>query len=521
MVYADGAGRDTSKHCLPGTREDILSDIKNWIDNTEEDVQRILWLSGTAGKGKSAIAHTIASWFHERGGLGAFFCFDRTREADRRHEKIFTTVARDLADRDPIMRRALAHAVRDNEIRHTKDITRQWQELILGPVNIVSKDIPAPVLIIIDALDESGDTNSRQQILHLLASQPTKLPANFRIVVTSRPLEDIQKSLHTVSHILHRSMDDIWPKSAERDIQRYVTTRLADLHDALNDTDFQRLAQKSDGLFEWARLACEYIKGTNRVRVDPISRFEAVVAKATVGASGIPVKGTRLLDDMYRRILAEIIPEDEHEEVIHVFRSVMGQILASLEPLPKNSLMAMRLHFSPMNRLYKIDDVIGSMGSLFAGTADSETPIRPLHASFYDFLSDPSRSHRFFVDISSAQSDLAFASLRVMKHGLRFNICSLESSYLPNCDVANLEERVKKSIPVELSYSCRFWGTHVGATPIEALLAQEVKAFFDGECLLFWMEALSLIKKGFGSAVQTLLSIAGWCEVCSSSSCYN
>ncbi|KAG1794911.1 uncharacterized protein HD556DRAFT_410835 [Suillus plorans] len=67
MEYVAGAGRNT-KNCLSGTREYILSEIKCWIRSTGEDVPRVLWLSGTAGKGKSAIAHTIANWSHERGG---------------------------------------------------------------------------------------------------------------------------------------------------------------------------------------------------------------------------------------------------------------------------------------------------------------------------------------------------------------------------------------------------------------------------------------------------------------------
>ncbi|KAG1722648.1 uncharacterized protein EDB91DRAFT_1082712, partial [Suillus paluster] len=130
MMCADGAGFNTSKRCLPGTREDILSEIKSWICSTEKDVPSIFWLSGTAGKGKSAIAHTIANWSSEQGGLGAFFCFDRTRGADFRHEKIFTTIARDLARCDPTVRRTLARAIHDrNELKDTTDIARQWQEL--------------------------------------------------------------------------------------------------------------------------------------------------------------------------------------------------------------------------------------------------------------------------------------------------------------------------------------------------------------------------------------------------------
>ncbi|KAG2739031.1 hypothetical protein P692DRAFT_20756924, partial [Suillus brevipes Sb2] len=52
MEYVRGAGRNTAKNCLPGAREDIPSYIKYWIRSTGEYVPRILWLSGTAGKGK-------------------------------------------------------------------------------------------------------------------------------------------------------------------------------------------------------------------------------------------------------------------------------------------------------------------------------------------------------------------------------------------------------------------------------------------------------------------------------------
>ncbi|KAG2156452.1 uncharacterized protein EDB93DRAFT_1247160 [Suillus bovinus] len=241
MEYVRGAGRNTAKNCLPGTREDILSDIKCWIRSTGEDEPRILWLSGTAGKGKSAIAHTIANWSHERGGMRACFCFDHTREAERRHEKIFTTIARDLADCDITMRRALARAVRDdNELKHTIDVSRQWQELVVGPMREASKAITAPVQIIIDALDESGDA-------------PAELPANARIIIISRPLQDIRDALDA-SHVRHISMDDIPPASTHNDIQLYISKRLAGLRN-FNDAHFNTLTEKSDGLFEWARLA--------------------------------------------------------------------------------------------------------------------------------------------------------------------------------------------------------------------------------------------------------------------------
>lgn len=358
-VYVDGAGRDTSKRCLPGTRENILSEIKTWIDTIGEDVPRVFWLSGTVGKGKSAIAHTIASWFFERGDPGSCFCFDRTREADRRHEKISTTIARDLADRDTIVRRALASAVRDdNELRHTKDVTKQWKELISGPVDAVSNVVDTPVLLVVDALDESGQEHTREQILRILSgtldpfsSELINLPLNLRILVTSRLLEDISDVLTTALHVRHVSMDSLPTTSTENDIELYISEKLAGPRSAFGNGHFKTLAQESDGLFEWARLACEYIKGTNKADVEPMDRFEDVI----IGTSDSKT-GTHLLDDMYERILAEIMPGDT-KAMVRV-RSVMGQILASLQPLSVAALTAMRLQFPGVAGSYKVERVM-------------------------------------------------------------------------------------------------------------------------------------------------------------------
>lgn len=508
MVYAASAGLDISKCCLSGTREDILSKIKSWVYSTGEDVPRVLWLTGAADTGKSAIAHTIAKWFNELGGLGACFCFDRTRRADRREEKIFSTIACDLAAHDPFVRRALQRAFHnDDALKHTTNIARQWQELIVGPVGVVPKAIASPFLIIIDGLNESGEANSRKQVLHLLSnkldatnsnSQLSELPKNYRILVTSRPLEDIHDALHAVAHVQHVSMDDIPPLSTEHDIRLYISANLAGPFD---DRHFKALAQKADGVFEWARLACEYIKDSVRVGQDLMVRFERVLAET-------PNNQTRPLDVMYRHFLAEIMPDDERGEVIPMFRSVMGQILALQEPLSASALTAMRLHFSCDDDRYDVVRVIGQLDSLVIGATDCHIPIR-LHPSFHDFITDRSRSHEFFADASLIQTDLAFASLGVMEYGLRFNICALESSHLPNSAVSDLQKRVEQSIPAELSYSCRFWGTHVQATSFEPALAEEIKAFFSGERLLFWLEALALMK-GLDGPAASLSSISNW-----------
>jgi hypothetical protein len=521
MTYADGAGLDTRKECLQGTRTEILSEITDWVDSAGENVPRVLWLSGPAGKGKSAIAHTIAKWYNDAGGLGSCYSFDRQREADRRHEKIFSTIARDLADRDPEMRQALADAVHAaSSLKKTADINQQWQKLLIEPLGKSSGSTEERVVIVIDALDESGGVETRRDLLRILAGKHqnpavpklTDLPGNLRFIVTSRPLDDIDAEFQGVQGVRQMSMDDIPPASTERDICAYVSKELEGLD--FQDREFAVLAEKADGLFEWARLACEYIKNSH-AGLSPMDCYEAVVSRD-------PAERSVLLHDMYRLILTDIMHRDtsinvQHSQKLRLaalarFRSMMGQILVTAEPLPLASLNTMRRHFPKREDHFDVKLMVKCMGSLLSGTTNPDSPIRPLHASFSDFLTDQPSSGEFFIDLSKAQHDLAFASLRVMEHGLRFNICDLKSSYLPNSEDPGLQERVRKYTPPHLSYSSRFWTSHVTTTVFANELAKEVKMFFDHERLFFWLESLALIN-ALSGAVAALPLIPRWLKV--------
>ncbi|KIM46592.1 hypothetical protein M413DRAFT_259443, partial [Hebeloma cylindrosporum] len=128
LVYAHGAGYNTTKRCLDGTRLDVLAEIKEWACSTDPNVKPVFWLNGAAGTGKSAIAHTLAHWFNQRNALGSFLCFDRNYLAERRHEKVFSTIAHDLASQNPGVKQSLAAIIREkNWLKQTTDIIQQWR----------------------------------------------------------------------------------------------------------------------------------------------------------------------------------------------------------------------------------------------------------------------------------------------------------------------------------------------------------------------------------------------------------
>ncbi|KIK28158.1 hypothetical protein PISMIDRAFT_606419 [Pisolithus microcarpus 441] len=499
MAYARGAGAIKTKKCLDGTRIETLAEIVGWIQNTDENVPRILWLHGQAGRGKSAIAHTLALWLKDAGGFGSCFCFARDRQAEHREEKIFTTIARDLADHEPAFRRALADVLaKDHSLKTTSDVTEQWEKLILEPLLKVSSTMIGNMVVVIDALDESGPVGSRTHILSVLASKANNLPRNIRIFVTSRPLPDIQHALGSAPHVKVTCLDDVSTESTERDILLYVSKKLGRLPD-IGDTEVQKISRKADSLFEWARLACDYIQPNTAFGATVKERYDEVVSLQSE-------EGRSLLDVTYKAILETAVPKSG--KGLERYRSVMHQVLMTFEPLSIAALNGMRKRLPKEHDHYDVFVVLKFMSSVLGGTLDYTSPVRPLHASFYDFLTDRSRSGIYFID-TSCPGDLAVSTLQILHDGLRFNICGLESSYLSNSEVADLPDRITKSIPPHLSYSCRFWSQHLEKTVFNVPLAQLVEDFVGSEKFLFWLEAMSLLSR-VGNAAIALISAAKW-----------
>ncbi|KAG6329739.1 hypothetical protein ID866_9350 [Astraeus odoratus] len=121
-----------------------------------------------------------------------------------------------------------------------------------------------------------------------------------------------------------------------------------------------------------------------------------------------------------------------------------------------------------------------------------------------------SGSGEFAIEVGGMHVNLALASLGIMEEELCFNICQLESSYMWNSEVEDLDLRVKWQISVYLSYACRFWVDHAKDVKNGESLAKKIKTFFK-EKFLFWMEALTLLKS-LNNAPAALIGIIQWME---------
>ncbi|KIL54359.1 hypothetical protein M378DRAFT_92717, partial [Amanita muscaria Koide BX008] len=71
--------------CLEGTGTEILDEIKGWVTTTHANALQVLWLSGPAGTGKSAIAHSVSRWWMERMGASGLASVSTDRLPHRPH----------------------------------------------------------------------------------------------------------------------------------------------------------------------------------------------------------------------------------------------------------------------------------------------------------------------------------------------------------------------------------------------------------------------------------------------------
>src|SRR6266702_4212548 len=499
IPHGKGPRFTPEKGCLPGTRMAFLDFIVNWVNDPTSE--RTLVLFGQAGTGKSSIAHEIARRFDKMHRLTSSFIFLRKEQSEGEAYHLFTTLARDLSDRYPSFKAALGRVIKDNSALRlrTRDYPTLFKFLILEPLKDLH--IVGPILVVIDALDESGDVTGGNGLHKFLAKNLSRLPSNFRVLITSRPEDAIVSALVGAPSVRIKSMNDLeLAAKTHDDILTFLRTML--LSEELNHY-CDALATKAEGLFQWAAVACGYI-------LDPPEFFDFSRVKCIQHLLKPTADHRRPdpLDELYEEVLKGYF---RHQGAQRLFRSVVGQLIAAFEPLSTRSLIALRQRVSigdnsdpeSISRMFRrLSSLLSNVNS-----SDQTLPVVPLHTSFLDFLTNEEKSGDFYVDLRHSHGHLAHSCLGLVLHELKFNICNLESSYLANKDIGDLHSRIDKHISPALLYACRFWGDHLEYIDFETDLFGKLRTFFEKK-FLFWLEALSLTSNvGLASAALSNLNV--------------
>jgi Cdc6-like AAA superfamily ATPase len=184
------AARDGDiQRCHPKTRRAILQQISDWVDDPSPNSQ-ILWLGGSVGVGKTAVARTICETLNEQGRLAGDFFFCRVGGISRANT-LFATIACQLAIAAPEIRQKIHEAFELDPTVIYKAIEVQLQKLIVEPLLFLFKIHPEtlPFVIAIDGLDECQNRRDQRDIIRILGSvsRAYQPPLPVRFIICSRP----------------------------------------------------------------------------------------------------------------------------------------------------------------------------------------------------------------------------------------------------------------------------------------------------------------------------------------------
>ena len=445
----------------------------NWIADDSIEAKKVLWVYGLAGTGKSTLSTTIAQIMSSLHRLGAFFFFNRDIQ-QRDSGTLIRTLAYQLAKFDDCFGAVISRLVTENSSITIMPLEFQFENLLFNTLKSVEWS-GGPIVLIIDALDECGREADRKDLMHALSNGFSDLPSFIRIILVSRPESDIQHALGSHSHVrpYHLDTDSVTNKD---DILQYIRHRLGEIcknNGRLGDhwpgeDKISSLANRAGGLFIWASTACLYIES-----YAPNRRLSELLDKQPEGSPSGPFAH---LDSLYETGL-------KSADLWHdaLFRSdccnILGAILCARAPLS----------CSVIDALLEPQDTSSweSVSRLGCVLHISETqPIRILHPSFHDYLSERCRDKPWSINLEHHNKELALLCIKLLDKELRENICDMTLPYLSQ----------KRIIPEAISYACVFWIEHVCLiSTIEDDVLNKIYNFLDKH-LLHWMEVMAILE---------------------------
>jgi len=162
--------------------------ISDWVNLIIELTAVIMWLYGTAGAGKSAMARAMAELLESREQLLATFFFSRSDPSRNHIKSIIATLAYNITLSVPDSRPLIAATIeRDPHIFH-RPFVCQLKKLVFEPLQQLSlQGVSCPTVVIIDGLDECLNHDERKILLRAISIATAQYSAPLKFVITSRP----------------------------------------------------------------------------------------------------------------------------------------------------------------------------------------------------------------------------------------------------------------------------------------------------------------------------------------------
>jgi hypothetical protein len=389
----------------------MLENLWNWTcgnysftskdsENEEHAGKKILWLYGPAGAGKSAIAQSLCQKLEDKGCLGGAFFFKRGHLSRGDGNKLFSTLAYQLSLRLPELKHAISQVVETDPSITNRSLSIQLQRLIIEPCQL---NLHGHTLtLIIDGLDECEGQNIQQEILRSIGKVMHDKSLPLRFLIVSRPEPHIREIFIGMLH------DELNVNQSSEDVRKYLLDEFARIHRDHCATMamvpepwpspeiIKDLVHKSSGYFIYASTIIKFIDDKN---FRPTERL-AVITGMAEPRFGVPFAA---LDQLYTQILSEVLAQPQLLKILAVIAAKISLWPAHIEQL---------LELEP-------GDVRLALHGLYSVIHMPEAYNRSIsthHASFCDFLLDPTRAGIFYIGGCQHQTDLSRHILKAFSY---------------------------------------------------------------------------------------------------------
>ncbi|CAG7561893.1 unnamed protein product [Fusarium equiseti] len=504
----DSENVGSSPRCEANTRVRIQQNIKQWAD--DETGESFLWLVGPAGTGKSTLIRSVADSFHEANRLVAGYFFKRGEQGRNDTNRLFSTLAVQLADAIPSFKNSLRASLgdTDKDSIDKKDLRFQFEKLLNTPIQglLPSRTNEAPRIIVLDALDECERPDNLLRALAFISEIcNNSRTLGFRVLLTSRPDTRIINAFEPLIQggvIRKLQLHRVFSEDTKDDIRLYLETNFMwiktkaniqqDPWPSVDEVDhLVELSTHPEPLFIYAATLLRFVYDERHLQ-NPKNQLKIWIKQCEQNESQ--------LYQMYNPILEQIFSLGKDTDFDQQLQ-FLGALILVATPLSLNSITSLLS--------LDVDDVTWWLPGLHAVLdipSELHKPIRLLHKSFGDFLlsrESPGYFH-FHLEASETHAWLADRCIDLMERSLRRDICDLKKLDSTPDDVD--ETWLNCCIPSELQYSCLYWVHHIQAVggPMED--GNKIYNFLL-QHFLHWLEVLALLKRVSDGleALQTLI----------------
>jgi len=500
---------------MTGTRVDILADLDTWASN--DNGRNVYWMVGMAGTGKSSILHTLCEILDRKNRLGASFFCSRASDKTNDARLIVPAIAHSLARASPSIKFEIVKAIEDDPaLAETTyiNLNEQFKKLIYNPICATAgKGTRTYKIIVIDAVDECVNLQVVSSLIRLILQSVPDIP--LKIFIASRDEDLIRSAIYHHPELLTAfTLHEVEKQLVEDDIRKYIEKSLLNIKsqglDPILDawpspSELSDLVGHSGRLFIYAATAIRYIHDGRKLFK---SRLSLMANRDTKTRSRLQ---TSTIDNLYGHILEQACTSREDGEIA-IIKELISIIVFLRNPLPTQALVSL----SELDaHLY-----LPSISSVIHVPTQEHSPVAPFHASFPDFVTDPTRCSpqncpSFPALIPSEGHEvLALKCLEHMNRTLKYNICDIPEEHIRSRrETTNSRENTSK-ITDALKYSCLYWASHLAEVQSSGADLIPTLRHFLHKHLLHWIECLSILGelqtglKSLGSANEAL-SVSG------------